>query len=669
MKKQIYLCIAVMLASGGISETAALPQMVRAEVQKEAADKEDTSAVLEKTDIFTSQKETDQALLAEAKNGYSLEEALIVIDPYGTSPLTAVAVFSTEEEVGGTVTVKGKSSENDITGTFEAAKDHIVPIYGLYNGDTTTVEITLDSGESASYEVTTEAVQADYGEIKTEVSDPDSYDYSNLTFLCSAMGSVYGVDAAGDIRFYTTIGGVLGVHQLENGHLMMPASYVLKTSYYKEGLIEVDLNGRIYREYAVPGGQHHDFRELPNGNLLVASDSPDLSSVEDYVVEIDRTTGEVVWELDMKDILDVEDGQSASMESDGSDEEDWFHNNGLWYDEANDLILLSARHKDAIVAVKKSDKNIAWILGDPTGWENTDSDLFFTLEGEDAEWFYAQHNVTMLDNGDIMLFDNGTAKVKRINNDDRVTGDDVYSRAVIYHIDTDAMTATQVYEYGKERGSDWYSDWISGVDSLDGTKDHLFITAGSHLHSDEENRSDFYPSDMFKEGLTKMTHIDQVDNGNLTYEITVESDTAAALTYRSFRLNMYGNGASLDFDTEPEVLGSLGETSYDTAKTDISSAEALPDGWNITLDDLKLSVQGTYNTEASAEELKDGSLILVNGDEQRSYDLTQSATAGDNGSSVSAKGWTSVDGLEGKTWDIYVAVDGKVYAAGSQISL
>ena len=669
MKNQVYLCIAAMLASGVISGTAALPQVVRAEVQKEAADKEDTSIVLEKTDIFASQKETDQALLAEAKNGYSLEEALIVIDPYGTSPLTAVAIFSTEEEVGGTVTVKGKSSENDITGTFDAAKDHIVPIYGLYNGDTTTVEFTLDSGESASYEVTTEAVQADYGEIKTEVSDPNSYDYSNLTFLCSAMGSVYGVDAAGDIRFYTTIGGVMGVHQLENGHLMMPASYVLKTSYYKEGLIEVDLNGRIYREYAVPGGQHHDFRELPNGNLLVASDSPDLSSVEDYVVEIDRATGEVVWELDMKDILDIEDGQSASMESDGSDEEDWFHNNGLWYDEANDLILLSARHKDAIVAVKKSDKNIAWILGDPTGWKNTDSDLFFALEGVDSEWFYAQHNVTMLDNGDIMLFDNGTAKVKRINNDDRVTGDDVYSRAVIYHIDTDAMTATQVYEYGKERGSDWYSDWISGVDSLDGTKDHLFITAGSHLHSDEENRSDFYPSDMFKEDLTKMTHIDQVDNGNLTYEITVESDTASALTYRSFRLNMYGNGASIDFDTEPDVLGGLGETSYVTAKTDISSAEALPDGWNITLDDLKLSVQGTYNTEASAEELKDGSLILVNGDEQRSYALTQSATAGDNGSSVSAKGWTSVDGLEGKTWDIYVAVDGKVYAAGSQLSL
>ena len=167
-----------------------------------------------------------------------------------------------------------------------------------------------------------------------------------------------------------------------------------------------------------------------------------------------------------------------------------------------------------------------------------------------------------------------------------------------------------------------------------------------------------------------MTHIDQVDNGNLTYEITVESDTASALTYRSFRLNMYGNGASIDFDTEPEVLGKpLEKLPMLQQKRIFLQQEALPDGWNITLDDLKLSVQGTYNTEASAEELKDGSLILVNGDEQRSYALTQSATAGDNGSSVSAKGWTSVDGLKGKTWDIYVAVDGKVYAAGSQLSL
>ena len=150
--------------------------------------------------------------------------------------------------------------------------------------------------------------------------------------------------------------------------------------------------------------QHHDFVELPDGNLLVASDSPDLSTVEDYVVEIDRETGDVVWELDMKDLISQEDGQSASMDSDGSEEADWFHNNGLAYDAENDLVLLSARHKDAIVAVNKEDKSLAWILGDPTGWDGVDPSYFFTPGGEDFEWFYAQHNVSILDNGEYCSF-------------------------------------------------------------------------------------------------------------------------------------------------------------------------------------------------------------------------------------------------------------------------
>ena len=633
----------------------------------DASDAKSQATALEVTDRFAQQTAVDEALLQEAQNGYSLEEALIVVNPYGTSPLSAVAVFSTEEACGGTVTVKGKSAENDVTGTFEAEKDHIVPIYGLYNNDTTEVVISLDDGTSAAFEVTTEDINVDYGTITAEMKSEASYDYTNLTFVCSTMGSLYAVDAAGDIRFYTNMGGVLGVHQLENGHILMPASYVLKPSYYKEGMIEIDLMGKIYGEYMIPGGQHHDFVEMPNGNFLVASDSPDLSTVEDYVVEIDRQTGDVVWELDMKDLMGTEEGQSASMDTDGSEESDWFHNNGLAYDAGNDLLLLSARHKDAIVAVNMEDKSLAWILGDPTGWGEDYQSYFFNPEGEDFEWFYAQHNVSILDNGDIALFDNGTAKVKRVDADNRVSGDDVYSRAVVYHIDTENMTVSQVTEYGKERGADWYADWISGVVSLDGTQDHLWITAGSHLHNDEENRSDYYPKDMFVPGLTKTTHIDQVDNGELSFELTISGDTYNALTFRSFRMPLYTEG-KYDVATVPEVYGSLGETSYEESDADVSSAEALPDGWNFVLDGSKISLTGSYQTEAAADDLAPGKLILVSGDSRRAYNLTQSAAAGDNGTNVTVKGWTSVDGLEGQDWDIYLEVDGTLYNSGYKYS-
>ena len=633
----------------------------------DASDAKSQATALEVTDRFAQQTAVDEALLQEAQNGYSLEEALIVVNPYGTSPLSAVAVFSTEEACGGTVTVKGKSAENDVTGTFEAEKDHIVPIYGLYNNDTTEVVISLDDGTSAAFEVTTEDINVDYGTITAEMKSEASYDYTNLTFVCSTMGSLYAVDAAGDIRFYTNMGGVLGVHQLENGHILMPASYVLKPSYYKEGMIEIDLMGKIYGEYMIPGGQHHDFVEMPNGNFLVASDSPDLSTVEDYVVEIDRQTGNVVWELDMKDLMGTEEGQSASMDTDGSEESDWFHNNGLAYDAGNDLLLLSARHKDAIVAVNMEDKSLAWILGDPTGWGEDYQSYFFNPEGEDFEWFYAQHNVSILDNGDIALFDNGTAKVKRVDADNRVSGDDVYSRAVVYHIDTENMTVSQVTEYGKERGADWYADWISGVVSLDGTQDHLWVTAGSHLHNDEENRSDYYPKDMFVLGLTKTTHIDQVDNGELSFELTISGDTYNALTFRSFRMPLYTEG-KYDVAAVPEVYGSLGETSYEESDADVSSAEALPDGWNFVLDGSKISLTGSYQTEAAADDLTPGKLILVSGDSRRAYNLTQSAAAGDNGTNVTVKGWTSVDGLEGQDWDIYLEVDGTLYNSGYKYS-
>ncbi|MGO5543107.1 aryl-sulfate sulfotransferase [Blautia sp. HCP3S3_H10_1] len=657
-------------ASDAHNEDTASKNTASGETASADTASEDTASentALELTDRFAQQTAIDEALLQEAQNGYSLEDALIVVNPYGTSPLSAVAVFFTEEACGGTVTVKGKSAENDVTGTFETATDHIVPIYGLYNNDTTEVVITLDDGTSATFEVTTEDINVDYGTISTEMKREASYDYNDLTFVCSTMGSLYAVDAAGDIRFYTNMGGSLGVHQLENGHLLMPASYVLKTSYYKEGMIETDLMGKIYGEYMVPGGQHHDFVEMPDGNLLIASDSPDLSTVEDYVIELDCQTGEVVWELDMKDLMGTEDGQSASMDSDGSEESDWFHNNGLAYDEANDLVLLSARHKDAIVAVKMEDKSIAWILGDPTGWGEDYQSYFFTPEGEDFEWFYAQHNVSILDNGDIALFDNGTAKVKRVDGENRVSGGDVYSRAVVYQIDTENMTVSQVGEYGKERGADWYSDWISGVVSLDGTKDHLWITAGSHLHSDEENRSDYYPKDMFVPGLIKTTHIDQVDNGELSFELTISGDTYNALTFRSFRMPLYTEG-KYDVEAVPEVYGTLGETSYEEADADVSSAQALPDGWNLVLDGSKISVNGSFQTDAAADALVPGKMILVSGDSQRAYALTQSAAAGDNGTNVTVKGWTSVDGLEGQDWDIYLDLDGVLYNTGYKYS-
>ena len=69
--------------------------------------------------------------------------------------------------------------------------------------------------------------------------------------------------------------------------------------------------GKIYVEYSLEGGYHHDYFEMGNGNLLVASDdfNNDSGTVEDYIVEIDRTTGAIVKTFDLKNILNMDGWQ------------------------------------------------------------------------------------------------------------------------------------------------------------------------------------------------------------------------------------------------------------------------------------------------------------------------------------------------------------------------
>ena len=83
----------------------------------------------------------------------------MIVNPYGNSPLTAVAAFHTDKELGGTVTIKGKDEKDDITGTSKLRRSVLCPIYGLYNGDTTEVVLTLEDGTSTTVEVTTEKTE------------------------------------------------------------------------------------------------------------------------------------------------------------------------------------------------------------------------------------------------------------------------------------------------------------------------------------------------------------------------------------------------------------------------------------------------------------------------------------------------------------------------------
>lgn len=111
---------------------------------------------------------------------------------------------------------------------------------------------------------------------------------------------------------------------------------------------------------------------------------------------------------------------------------DYIHANSIARD-ANGDLLVSCRHLDEVIMVRRSDGSIAWRLG---GVESKNRQFRFIDDDHDGvQGFSHQHSAFITRTGTILLFDNGNLKpIKR-------------SRVVEYVLDTVLMTATRMWSY------------------------------------------------------------------------------------------------------------------------------------------------------------------------------------------------------------------------------
>ena len=476
--------------------------------------------------------------------GYTLESPNVVLNPYGNSPLTALVMFTTDEETEVEVTIKGKDKNSTFTHTSESAKEHYLPIYGLYANKEN--EVILKVGEeSKTLKIKTEALPDNMALPTSVTAKKDKLGNDLYFFTPSSSGYTVAYDVNGDVRWYLTNYALWKVDRLENGNLLLSTERLVNSPYYMTGMYEMTLLGKIVKEYSLPGGYHHDYYEMPNGNFLVASDNFSSGTVEDYIVEMDRNTGEIVKTFDLTKILNKEDGKSENWT-----QYDWFHNNAVWYDEKTNSITLSGRHMDAVINLDYETGKLNWIIGDSTNWSEEYQKYFFTPVGDDFEWQWSQHAAMITPEGYVFILDNGNNKSKIES--EYVPASKSYTRGVMYKIDTENMTIEQIWEYGKERGSSFYSPYISDVDYLD--KNHYIVHSGGIVSVDGKPSNQ--PAGL-STGEVKLTS-DTVEllNDEVIFEIKLPTNN-----YRVEKMSLYGDEKfSLGGQTK---IGSLGKTDVD----------------------------------------------------------------------------------------------------------
>lgn len=416
----------------------------------------------------------------------------IEVNPTGIAPLSALASFTSSVPINVQIAIAGKIPIEHSFPAFNTR--HSIPLVGFYPGINNEVIFTLTT-EAGAYAKDTLAIaipeiheflpEIDISAYQPAKSEPG---FTLVDFSVGKYGNLlfrpFIFDPDGIIRWYLNpeaLEGWIGpIKRLRNGNFLFAR--------YRE-VFEYDLLGEQVNKWELPEGfaQHHEIIEKADGNFLVAVSELPLDTDYDQIIEIDRASGALVKQWDLREVLDV-DRYDLYWNS-----RDWVHVNSIYFDESDQSLLMSGRHQG--VFKLSYDNELIYVIAPHKGWETSGIDengpntSDFLLQAVDAEgipyadsvqngfisldefdWSWSQHAALTMPNGNVLVFDNGA------NRNYTYTVGLGYSRGVEYAIDLEQKTVRQVWEYGRERGDEFYSVNISDIDYLETTGNRLVIS-------------------------------------------------------------------------------------------------------------------------------------------------------------------------------------------------
>lgn len=439
-----------------------------------------------------------------------IDESDVVPNPHSTAPLTAFAAVKTPVKGKFKVSVKGKQTNGiTIENIFDNfSDDHELPILGLYENYLNQIEFVfmnegLKPRTSKTVVLQTPLIQ-NRPSLEIEVLHnrlPEKY--SGL-YVISNLRT--GIDPQGETRWYYGEEGMFFA-KLMNGNFIVSGSSNL--NFY-----EVTMLGQRMKEYHVPNGLHHEIFEMPGGNFLVASHSPPGAPFEDVVVEISRTSGRVIKSWDFKTILDP-----LRKPLPNTQPGDWLHINALYYDPADNSIVISGRSQCAVVKIDYATGAIQWILGNHNYWTESFSPFLLkpvNSQGDPIDvagtdfWMYGQHAIHRLQDGNLLLYDNGDYRGFYDNPD---APQNSYTRLVEYKINQERMTAELVWHFNHNR--EVFTKFTGYTQDLDDTRLAAYMFAS--------------------ENTPKIVEVNK--NNEVVYEATLNRGSASY--YRTMKLDVY----------------------------------------------------------------------------------------------------------------------------------
>ncbi|MFC6182141.1 aryl-sulfate sulfotransferase [Lactiplantibacillus daowaiensis] len=494
---------------------------------------------------------------AAKSSKYTLSSPYVKVNPYKTSPLTALVTFKTTKAAKVSYTVVGKTAKTSITNTVNGGytKTHQVPVVGLYASYNNTVKIKVTtkggSTQTKTLKVKTGALPKYVKNAKVTVKNVNkskmNIGSNKLTLLNRTTKEPMAVDADGAVRWYNTNYSQHIFEQWSNGHIMTLTKKSNSSQVYND-LTEIDLLGRVYSEYSFSSKTgssdsstgsaaksktvtystliHHDIIELPNHNFL-ATVSDGSKYKEDTMIEVSHKTGKIVKVIDLKKILPKSMWSKFKKGTDGKI--DWFHQNAVDYDKNDQSIIISGRNQDMIMKLDYKTNKIKWIYSGKkkSTWPKQYRKYVLTptkgttiTGGQHALYLLKDENNNP-SSEDVILYDNN---VNVTNGNKKTSGK--YSQAVQYHINTKKMTIDQTWAWGKSLGKANFTDVIGYAERQ--SNGNTLIDFG------------------FKDNGKQSNVIEVTKSGKQVWNMTLKNAASKAYVYRAYRMPFYSSAYTFD---------------------------------------------------------------------------------------------------------------------------
>jgi arylsulfate sulfotransferase len=377
--------------------------------------------------------------------------------PFISKVTLAVSNTSVLKSIQFTINPKPGSVTRPLSGTY--ANSYLVsrgfenpqtgevflPVYGLYDGYNNTVKLTYRFMDGSSKQANITIPTATFNDpcgyktptfLQHRNGAALSYDYILVKGRCSNFSPAI-IDTDGALRWVGTSGQSRFVTTFFDNAVYLAAG----TKLYRN-----DLDGTVTElgDYSDIGVTYL-YHNIDRGKVGIILDADTTTHLESVNIEVDAS-GRVLKTWNMADII------SAAMIAGGDNPSqfvfptptDWFHENGVAYNRADDSLIVSSR-ENFLICLDYNTSAIKWILGDPTKkWHQFPSLRRFALTlAPDSLPPIGQHAPSITYDQGVMVFDNGQNSL--FQNPPGAQRD--YASPRKYSLDLVNKTATEVWNY------------------------------------------------------------------------------------------------------------------------------------------------------------------------------------------------------------------------------